>query len=220
MNKAFEIVFDDEYLIVVDKLAKILVCPSPKKEKVTLTTLLEAKLKSKLFPCHRLDRETTGLIIYAKDRKTARYFAKQFEKKKIEKKYFALIRGKLSKKKGAITGYVLDREAKLFKERPKKAKTFYRIVEEFPHFSLIELIPITGRTNQLRIQLANISHPILGERKYAYRKDFPVNFKRLALHAYFLRFSHPISRDKIEIKVDLPSDMREFMEKFRVKKEV
>ena len=67
MNKAFEIIFNDEYLVVLNKIAKILVVPTPKKEKITLTSLLKKELKEDIFPCHRLDRETTGIIVYAKN---------------------------------------------------------------------------------------------------------------------------------------------------------
>jgi len=108
---------------------------------------------------------------------------------------------------------VIDKEGRHFKEKPKKAVTFYRLIKKFSHFSLLELIPLTGRTHQLRIQLAQIGHPILGEKKYAYKKDFPVNFKRLALHAYFLKFTHPISKEKVTVSIDLAEDMKEFIKK-------
>lgn len=78
-------------------------------------------------------------------------------------------------------------------------------------FSLLKLEPQTGRTNQLRIQLAKIGHPILGERKYAFGRDFKVNFKRLALHAYFLSFFHPISKKRINLHIDLASGMQDFL---------
>jgi 23S rRNA pseudouridine1911/1915/1917 synthase len=214
MNKPFEVVFEDEYLIILNKIAKILVQPSPKKEEVTLTSLLEEKLKEKVFPCHRLDRETTGLIMYAKDRKVQSRIMEEFKKGQIRKRYAAFVRGSLKKKVGQIEGYIIDKEGKRFKEKSKKAKTVYYVLKRYAGFSVVELEPVTGRTNQLRIQFAKIGNPILGERKYAFRRDFKVDFKRLALHAFFLSFIHPVSGDRVDLKIDLPPDMKEFLKKY------
>lgn len=215
MNKAFKVIFNDEYLVVVNKIAKILVQPSPKKEKITLTSLVAKELAEPVFPCHRLDRETSGLIIYAKSRSTQNEMAQQFKRGEVKKKYLALVKDRLNKRKGLLDDYVIDKEGKRFGEKAKRAKTIYRVLEEFPNFSVLDLEPLTGRTNQLRIQLAKIGCPILGERKYAFGKDFEVKFKRLALHAISLQFRHPISREKVNLRVDLAYDMKEFIEKRR-----
>lgn len=229
MSKAFEIVFNDEYLIVVNKIAKILVQPSPKKEKYTLTSLLGKETGRKVYPCHRLDRETAGLIIYAKSEAAQREIMREFKQGEIKKKYIALVKGKLSKKKGVLEGRIIDREGKIFGERPKQAKTIYRVLKEFNNFtplekrrlpkgklpltgfSMVELEPQTGRTNQLRIQLAKIGNPILGERKYAFRRDFAINVRRLALCAYSLSFIHPESKEKVNLEISLPQDMETFL---------
>jgi len=217
MKKAFEVVFNDEYVLVVNKKTKILVCPSPKKEKYTLTSLLEKDLKIRVFPCHRLDRETTGLIMYAKDKEIHKEIIKEFQKREIEKKYIGFVKGRLEKKKAILEGFILDREGKRFGEKPKKAQTLYKVLEEFEGFSVVEMIPLTGRTNQLRIQFARVGHPILGERKYARGKDFPIKFRRLALHVYFLSFIHPISKERVKLKIDLPQDMKKFLNDYIVK---
>ncbi len=214
MNEAFKIVYEDTYLIVLNKIAKLLIEPSPKRESYTLTRLLEKHLKKKVYPCHRLDRETTGLIIYAKEKDVQRKIMEAFRKRKIRKRYFALIKGRLSKKSGILEGYVLDREGARFGERPKMAKTLFRVLKEKEEFSFLKLEPITGRTNQLRIQLAKIGNPILGERKYACGKDFKVRFSRLALHAYSLSFLHPITKRPLTLKIDLPSDMKNFLSRY------
>lgn len=215
MNKeAFEIVFNDDYLVVVNKIAKILIHPSPRKEKYTLTYLLEKKLQRKLYPCHRLDRQTSGLIIYAKTKIAERKIMEEFRRGEVKKAYWAFVKGRLNRKKGVLKGYILDKEGERFRERPKEAKSFYKVLKEYNNFSIIELIPLTGRTNQLRIQLAHLGHPILGERKYALGRDFKVKFRRLALHAFYLNFIHPVSRERIELKIDLAKDMKEFLSAF------
>lgn len=212
LKNSIELVFNDEYILIVNKPPKIIVQPSP-DNKTNLTTILKEKLKESLFPCHRLDKETSGLLMYAKSHKIASFLTKQFKERKIEKRYYALVKGVPRRKKGMIESYVIDKEGRYFKEKPKKATTFYRLIKKFSHFSLLELIPLTGRTHQLRIQLAQIGHPILGEKKYAYKKDFPINFKRLALHAYFLKFTHPISKEEVTVSVDLAKDIKEFIKK-------
>lgn len=211
MREAFKILFEDEFILVLEKQAKILVQPSPKKEKHTLTTLLEEKIKQKAYPCHRLDRETTGLIIYAKGENIQRAIMEQFRRNQVKKKYIALVKGVLKKDEGMLEGFILDKEGKRFQEKPKKAKTYYRVLRKTEGFSVIDLKPLTGRTNQLRIQFAKIGHPILGERKYAFGRDFRVNFKRLALHAYFLSFIHPVSKERLQFRIELPQDMKTFL---------
>ncbi|RKY36620.1 MAG: hypothetical protein DRP72_03920 [Candidatus Omnitrophota bacterium] len=219
MNKPFQIIFQDAYLLVVNKIAKLLIQPTPKREKVTLTTLLQEELRREVIPCHRLDRETTGLIIYAKSKHIQRIIAEEFRRRKVEKRYIAFVKGRLSKKEGFLKGHILDKEAEIFGEKPKEAITLYKVRKSFDYFTVVELRPITGRTNQLRIQLAHIGHPILGEDKYAFRRDFylagkRINFKRLALHAFFISFVHPVKRKKVSFKINLPQDMEEFLKKY------
>jgi len=212
-ERAFDIVFEDECLIIINKKAKLLVQPSPKKEVITITSLLSAALKIPVFPCHRLDRETTGLLIYAKNKSIQDKLMQQFKYGAVEKRYFAFVRGKLGKKTGVLQGTIIDREGRFFGEREKYAKTTYRVIQEFPGWSFLGLKPFTGRTNQLRIQLAKANHPILGERKYAFGKDFSVKFRRLALHAYFLSFRHPVSKQRLQFEIPLARDMKDFLDK-------
>ena len=213
MNIPFEIIFNDECLIVVNKIAKILIQSSGRNKEPILSDLIEKEIGQKVFPCHRLDRETSGLIIYAKSKNVQDNIMDQFRARKVEKKYIAFIKGRVKKKKGLLKGYIIDREGEIFGEKKKEAKTVYETIKEFNEWSVVELKPLTGRTNQLRIQLANIGHPILGESKYAFRRDFKVKFKRLALHAFYLSFIHPLSGEKIRISIDLALDMSEFLKK-------
>jgi len=213
MKVPFEVIFNDECLIVVNKIAKILIQPSGRNKEPILSDLIEKEIGQKVFPCHRLDRETSGLIIYAKSKNVQDNIMDQFRARKVEKKYIAFIKGRVKKKKGLLKGYIIDREGEIFGEKKKEAKTVYETIKEFNEWSVVELKPLTGRTNQLRIQLANIGHPILGESKYAFRRDFKVKFKRLALHAFYLSFIHPLSGEKIRISIDLALDMSEFLKK-------
>ncbi|MDD4295024.1 MAG: RluA family pseudouridine synthase [Candidatus Omnitrophica bacterium] len=211
MRKPFDIIFNDEHIVVVNKLVKILSQPNTSADKYTVTYLLEEYLNHKVYPCHRLDKETTGLLIYAKDKPAQSNLMNIFKDKKIKKKYYAFVNGILRKDKGVLAGEIIDKYGSKFGEKAKYAKSFFRVVERFSDFTFIELEPLTGRTNQLRIQLADKGVPILGDQRYAFRRDFKVKFRRLALHASFLAFRHPISNQYIEIKAEMPEDMSDFL---------
>lgn len=210
-NEPFKIIFQDQYLVVLNKIAKILVEPTSANEKHTLTTLLSEHAKHTVYPCHRLDRETTGLIIYAKDRGTQEKIMNQFRAGEVKKKYVAFVRGHLKSRKGTLRSNIIDQQGKEFGEKPKLAITAFHVLKEFADFSVVELIPFTGRTNQLRIQLADIGNPILGERKYAFGRDFKVKFPRLALHAVYLKFTHPVTNKPLVFNIILPQEMTNFL---------
>ncbi|MDD5195548.1 MAG: RluA family pseudouridine synthase [Candidatus Omnitrophica bacterium] len=217
-HEPFKIIFQDDSVIVLNKIAKLLIQPSKKGETHTLTSVLAQHLKYPVYPCHRLDRETTGAIIFAKNRHIRDAIMDEFRRHEVKKTYIAFVRGKMKHSQGMLEGYILDTEGNRFGEKPKKAKTSYRVIAATGSFSALELEPITGRTNQLRIQLANIGNPILGERKYAFGRDFKVNFRRLALHAHFLSFYHPITKKILKLYADLPLDMQKFLEQFSIPK--
>ena len=231
IRRAFDIAFEDDYVIILNKKVKLLVQPAS-NERYPLTSVLNEYLKEKgevAHPCHRLDRETTGLVLFAKNKKVLKVLMREFQVTRVKKKYIALIKGTLKKKKGKLVSFIIDKSGARFGEKPKRAETLYRVRKEYQGFSMIELIPLTGRTHQLRIQLAQMGNPILGETKYALRRDFSsldkelktspqgsafvkkVNFKRLALHACFLSVIHPVSKERIEVGIDLPQDMEQFI---------
>jgi 23S rRNA pseudouridine1911/1915/1917 synthase len=210
MNQPFIILFEDDSIVVLNKIAKLLTTPTVHNEKNTLTSLLKEHLKRNVYPCHRLDRETSGVIVFAKSSAMQEKVMAQFKKGNIKKCYMAFVKGKMPKN-GTMEGEIIDKEGEKYGEEKKYAKTLYHTVQAGEDFSVVDLTPMTGRTNQLRIQLSEAGHPILGEDKYAFRRDFEVNFKRLALHAYYLRFSHPISNERMEFRLDIPQDMADFL---------
>jgi len=222
-NRAFEVVYEDKVLIVLNKRTKILVVPTPKKEKITLLSLLGDYLKTKNekpFPVHRLDRETTGLILFAKNRAVQEDLVRQFRvhptgsAREIKKKYIAFCLGRIPKRTGVIKGYILDYEGKKHKEKKDFAITKYRVLEEKRGFSVVEVEPTTGRTNQIRIHFKQIGHPLLGERRYVFGKDFPRELRtnRLMLHSYFLEFFHPVRKEKLSFSIDLPPELERWKE--------
>ncbi len=202
------IIYEDDWLLVLDKPSGLLTIPTPKNEPRTLSSILNEDLKKRglayrLYPCHRLDRETSGLIIYAKGKSIQKKIMEEFQHKSVKKIYIAFIQGSLPKDEGSIS-YPIE---------SKSAVTKYRVTEKRKDFSIVEVVPLTGRTNQIRIHFKNIGHPLVGESKFAFRRDFKLRAKRLCLHAWVLRFMHPVTGKELSLLDALPTDMEDFLKK-------
>ena len=189
------IVYEDDCLLIADKPSGLLTVPTPKNEDRTLTSILG------LYPCHRLDRNTSGLIIYAKNKNLQQKMAEEFKKRKVKKVYVAFVNGSPLRREGVIENKIEG----MF------AKTQYRVIERRNDFAVVQVKPFTGRTNQIRIHFKFIGHPILGEDKFAFRKDFKIKAKRLMLHASRLEFKHPLSGKVMVINSNIPQAMKNFL---------
>ena len=218
MPSAISVLYEDDALMVFDKPSGVLVIPSPGQEKNTLSHLVNQLYASKdntwkLHPCHRLDRDTSGCIIFAKGKHNQQLMMREFQKLDVQKKYIALIHGRLKKQRGEIRALIQDQEQKKFQSKspPKLAITRYEVLQIRKKYSIVEVFPITGRTNQIRIQFSQIGCPLVGERKYAFARDYALKFRRTALHAESLRWNHPISHKPIEVTSPLPKDMEVFI---------
>jgi len=201
------IIYEDDWLVILDKPSGLLTIPALNKDARSLTGILNDDLKERnisyrLHPCHRLDRDTSGLIIYAKGKSIQQKMMQLFKFKKIKKNYIAFLNGQLGKIEGQIDVPI----------EGQSALTQYRIIEKRNDFTIVEALPFTGRTNQLRLHFKYVGHPILGESKFAFRKDFKVKAKRLCLHAAYLEFEHPVTNKNLVIKSPLPKDLIDFLE--------
>ena len=177
---------------------------------------------------HRLDKETSGILLLARDVKTASAFATLFRDKQVEKIYWALVEGVPKKEEGIIESYIgnvdvwkpsIDRvlieQKKSMRDNAnkKQAITFYKVIEKIgSKYAWLELKPATGRTHQLRIHCAELGNPIIGDRKYnsiedKNSRDLPYSFKKLFLHAKSVTFVHPISKSTTKIDAPLPNHM-------------
>lgn len=202
-----EVVYEDSWLLIANKPAGLLTIPTPKKERRTLTNLLNEYLMKdgaafRLHPCHRLDRETSGLIIYAKGKSAQKKMAGLFKQRQVKKTYVAFVQGALPRNEGRIDHPV----------EGLSSLTEYKVIRRERDFTVVEVAPLTGRTNQIRIHFKLIGHPVVGERKYAFRKDFKLKANRLCLHAKRLEFIHPVTGKKINLSIDLPEDLRRFLD--------
>ena len=210
-DKRYKIIYEDDWIMVVDKPSGMLVIPTPKKETNTLTDLLnrdldERGIEANAYPCHRLDRETSGLILYAKGKKVQGLMMDEFKKRAVKKSYTAFAQGVVKNDSGVIKKYIFNRN----KKREEPAETRYKVVVRKRGFTVVEAEPVTGRTNQIRIHFKEIGHPLLGETVYAFRKDFKLKFKRVALHAASIEFVHPMTGKKMKFESPLAQDMLAF----------
>jgi 23S rRNA pseudouridine1911/1915/1917 synthase len=229
-----EVLYEDDYIIAINKPPSMLSHPSTRERKGTLINALLYYLKERgklgganPWPAlvHRLDRDTSGVILAAKQDRALQKLAIQFNERRVKKVYQAIIFGTPSPEEGIIDapiGHhpVLWPRWRIMEKDGKQAKTFYRVKEKFNGFSLVELEPQTGRTHQLRIHLAHIGHPIAGDHTYgrALNKDWQkthpdMPIPRQFLHAAALTFHHSMINKTLELHAPLPEDMRQFMER-------
>ncbi len=217
INPLIPIVYEDDWSVVFNKPSSLLVVPTDKNEKNTLVALVNEQYPQmgELLPAHRLDRNTTGAILFAKGKANQELLMNLFKEKKVEKTYIAFVHGKVEQANGKITIPVKDFHRRQFaKHLPaQSALTYYEVDKYYKDFTSVFVVPVTGRTNQIRIHFSKIGHPLVGEDVYAFRRDFALRFRRYALHAWRLTFPQVETGKKIFIEVPLADDMKEFLTK-------
>jgi 23S rRNA pseudouridine1911/1915/1917 synthase len=211
------IVHEDADLIVIDKPAGLPVHPSPGHSSHTLVNAVLAQCADlsgiggvgRPGIVHRLDKDTSGLIIVAKNDAAHLSLARQLKERQVEKTYVALVHGRLSPKEGVIDAPIArhpkHRKKMAVVAGGREARTRYRALREIDGFSLVEARPETGRTHQIRVHLASIGHPIAGDALYGRVGAPPLG--RQFLHAARLAFRHPSSGERIELEAPLAEDL-------------
>jgi 23S rRNA pseudouridine1911/1915/1917 synthase len=227
-----EIIYQDENIIVVNKPAGLQVHPDFHEKKNTLANALIVKFPEiknvgdpsinsgqvNLRPgiVHRLDKDTSGVMVIARNQKTFLALKEKFKNRKVEKKYWAIVYEKLEKKEGVIDK-PLARAASYRKQvvagnrtktTVREAVTHYKVLKVWKKYSLVELTPHTGRTHQIRVHLTSIGHPIVGDKIYKIKKIEEIAALRQMLHAANLAFE--LDGRKYDFKAKLPEDFREF----------
>jgi 23S rRNA pseudouridine1911/1915/1917 synthase len=218
-----DVLYEDEFLAAINKPAGMVVHPSPGQWSGTVVNALLARWGWKEAPgsfrpgiVHRLDKDTSGVLLVAKDVKNQEALARQFKERQIQKTYMAIVWGRLTPKTGTVTlpigRHPSERKQMSVHVRVgRSAVSHYRVVGETAELSLVQLGLETGRTHQLRVHLAAIGHPILGDAIYGSRAPLQVppagqSFSRQALHARVLRFRHPVSHAELTIRAPYPED--------------
>ena len=205
------IVYEDDAVIVINKPSGLLTIATEKEKKETAYYLLNAYFKERdpsrpdrIFIVHRLDRETSGLIVFAKDEAAKHRLQKDWNS--AEKKYYAVVEGIPRDPEGRIESYLSETTAfKVYSEpageESKHAVTRYRIMKAGKGHALLDVLLETGKKHQIRVHLADIGCPVVGDKKYGAKTN---PFRRVALHAYSLSFSHPVSGKRMQFTTPLP----------------
>ncbi len=207
----FSIVYEDEHIIVIDKHAGLLSIASAKDNKNTAYRLLSNHVKIQdpnnlIFIVHRLDRDTSGLMVFAKSEKVKEIMQKNWHDLVTERIYIALVEGKPEPWSGDISSYLYESKALIVhsSQNPEKgefATTHYKVLKGNKEYTLLKVWLETGKKNQIRVHLKDLGFPIIGDKKYGSKLDL---IGRLGLHAWILNFTHPITSEKLEFKTAIP----------------
>ena len=225
----FEIVYENPDVIIINKPAGLVVHPSDTVKSKTLVNGLLARWpeiegvgEDPLRPglVHRLDKETSGLLIVAKNNKAYEWLKNQFQKRRVIKRYLALVHGVIKDENGMLEAPIMRSPTQAIKQTiggTKDAVTFYTVKKRFSEFTLIEAQPKTGRRHQIRIHLAHFGHPVVGDERYtprSLRGRLKTNLIRHFLHAYYLEIDLPNGEHKI-FEIPLPESLQAILEKLK-----
>ena len=208
MKKKLDILYEDKFLIIINKPSNLLTISTEKEKERTLFHYVYDYLKkknkrNKVFIVHRLDKDTSGIIMFAKDESTKFYMQENWNK--VKRNYVAVVNGKIENKKGVIKNYLMETKTHLTysvnDKNGKLAITEYEKILENKKYTMLSLTLKTGRKNQIRVGLAEMGNPIVGDKKYGIKKD-PI--RRMALHANYMEFIHPKTKEKIIIDIEIP----------------
>lgn len=211
-SMTLEIIFQDEYLVAINKPHDLLVHRSPiaRNAEQFAIQLLRDQIGQRVYPVHRLDRKTSGVLLFALDQATNRALTEQFTLKTTCKKYLAVVRGYAPEE--SMIDYPLFKENGTLQDAITRIKTLERAEIDLPHgkhatsrYSLIEAEPLTGRMHQIRKHMAHILHPIIGDRPHGCNKQNKLwlenfNMKTMLLHAHSLTFQHPFTGEETVVR--------------------
>ena len=216
------ILYEDDYLLAINKTKGMVVHPSFGHNKGTLVNAVLSYLrepeqfegKERPGIVHRLDKDTTGVILVARDSRTQEKLSRQFHDRNVEKVYRAVVEGQVKDDEGAIEGNIgrHPKERKkmaLVQKGGRHSLSRYKTIRKLKNFSYLEIYPETGRTHQIRVHLSHIGHPVVGDPLYGKRAKTAA--ERPLLHAYRLSFEHPVSGKRISVEAPIPEDMERFV---------
>ncbi|MBI5464919.1 MAG: RluA family pseudouridine synthase [Ignavibacteriales bacterium] len=231
----FTILYEDKDILVVDKPSGYLVLPDRYDASLPNLVRVLSVRRGKVFVVHRIDKETSGLVLFAKHEVSHAALSQQFEHRLVQKRYYAITVGALPSDEDVIDAPLVqsDRDEGLMKvdvKRGKEARTRYQATEVFKGYSFVELHPETGRTHQIRVHLQHAGSPILADPLYGDGKPFYLSgvkthykgleeerplLARTALHAVALSFVHPGTRERVQFGAELPRDMEAVLKNLR-----
>ena len=232
------IIFENDDVVALNKPSGLLSIPDREGKEISLKTLLQEKYPQ-VFTVHRLDKDTSGLIVFAKNEETHKHLSKQFEERQTEKIYLGLVIGSLINQKGTINKPIAENTVKrgvmIIHQRGKESITDYEVREDFGIYSWLQFRIHTGRTHQIRVHMKDVGHPIACDELYgdgkpillsSFKSKFKLSKKeeeerpmlnRLALHAYKLTFSD-VNGNVFEVEAPIPKDLRATLQQLEKRK--
>lgn len=219
-----KIEYENDDLLVIDKPAGLTTHPSPGRTTNTLINALIfyypelSKMSDSLRPgiVHRLDKDTSGLIIIAKNERSRLNLVNQFKNRTVEKTYITLVNGHMTPEQGIIEAPIgrnlVDRKKMAVTAAGRPARSRFKVIKYFKGYSLLEVKPETGRTHQIRVHLAAVGFPVAGDAGYGIKSPL---LKRQFLHAYRIRFQLPLTAQWVELKSELPGDLESFLKSLK-----
>ncbi len=219
-KKKLDIIYEDKNIIVVNKPSGLLTISTPKEKIRTLyhevsDYLKKSNPKMKVFIVHRLDKDTSGIVLFAKNQNLKYMYQNNWDSLVLKRGYVAVVEGKLEKESGTIKSYL--KETKTFmtystndSKNGKLAITKYKVIKSKKKYSMLEVEIKTGRKNQIRVHMKDIKHPILGDSKYGNKKSI---LGRLGLHANLLVIKNPVTNKVMEFSCKIPKSFEELFGK-------
>lgn len=208
-----EILFEDDHLIVVIKEAGLLSMATARERVQTAYSILSDHVKkidpkNRIFIVHRLDRDTSGVMLFAKSEKVKKLLQEDWKEAVDERSYIALTEGTAAEPEGTITSWLKESKSlimysSLTPNGGQKAITHYKVLKKNRNYSMLEVKLETGRKNQIRVHMQDIGHPIIGDKKYGSTKN---PLRRLGLHARVLAFCHPITGENLRFETEIPKE--------------
>lgn len=220
-----DIVYENSEILVLNKKPFMVVHPTKSYQSGTLANGVMGYFSESGQDCivrlvSRLDMNTSGLIIIAKNQFAHMFLSKEMENDNLEKRYLAIVHGNLKEKSGTIDAPIYKPEGELgtkriVDEKGQRSVTHYNVIESYNDADLVECILETGRTHQIRVHLNSLGHPIYGDTLYGFGEKEEDLIKRQALHAYGLDFASPRTQEKLSLRASLPDDMNGLIEKLK-----
>ena len=238
MKKKIEIIYQDDELLIINKPAHFLSIPDRYKPDLPNAKAYLQHRVGEVYTVHRIDKETSGIMIFARNESSHKHLCRQFEERKVNKLYWALTMGQVQPATGEINKPIASHPGKpgkmIIARKGKQSLTTYRTLEAFRHYSLIEANIKTGRTHQIRVHFESIGHPLAVDPMYGGSEGFYLSelkgkkyrrgksdkeerplMGRVSLHAYSISFKHPTSGEKMHYEAELPKDFRAVLSQLR-----
>lgn len=240
LNKnKLDILFENDDLVAVNKASGMLTIPDRFNTELSSLYNFLQKQYDQIFTVHRLDRDTSGVVIFAKNEATHKWLSGLFENRTIDKHYLGIVKGSPINKNGIINGPIAENQHQkgtmVINKRGKPSATEYNVIDDFGIYSLVKFKILSGRTHQIRVHMKHIGHPIVCDEIYgdgkpilisSFKKKFKLNreeeeqpiLKRLGLHAYQIKFNNQAGQT-IEISAELPKDMKALLQQLSKQKQ-